>query len=437
MGIRGKLFFYLTVFSVALFPTPAGAILGDSESAFGLDGSLRTIGAVTDNYNFEPFFEDDNTGFSQSILRLTAGGYPQDWLCYELHAVQSLDFTTTDKQNASERTTFNLVSGQSRYRAIDASWNWVEEDDVTSTLWLDRFNTKFSLPWADLTIGRQAITFGKAYFWNPLDIFLPFDLRQFDRDYKPGVDAARVDIPLGDFSGINLVGALGREINASGTFVGGEKDFDASWYGSAVLTRMFTNQYGWDLALQGGKVYGGYQVGGVVVGEVGSVEVRGEAAYLFADKSQPLPPPYSGDLVEHHLTAVFGLGHRFENALIVEAEYLFNGAGDPNNLDASLIRFNNGASLHLSRHVVGLTASYEFYPILTGQLAWLFALAESSSQQIQPGLTCSLADEVDLLLGASINIGARPEGDSALSPDLQSEFGTYPDIYYLELKVYF
>ena len=66
------------------------------------------------------------------------------------------------------------------------------------------------LGWGDLTAGRQAITFGKAYFWNPLDVFFPFDSSQIDREYKPGVDALRIDVPLGAFSGLNLVGAAGR-----------------------------------------------------------------------------------------------------------------------------------------------------------------------------------------------------------------------------------
>lgn len=31
-------------------------------------------------------------------------------------------------------------------------------------------------------------------------MFLAFDPAQFDRDYKPGVDAVRVDVPLGRFA---------------------------------------------------------------------------------------------------------------------------------------------------------------------------------------------------------------------------------------------
>lgn len=429
------LYFTASFFFIFFFPIRVWAIMGDTDGVFGLDGSFRTIGAVTVNYDFEPFFEEDNVGFSQSILRLTAGGHPWDRLSYEIHAVQSLNLTTA-KTTSSGTQAFNLVPGDTRYRAFDLTWDWLEEDDVAAALWLDRFNSKLILSRVDLTIGRQAITFGKAFFWNPLDVFLPFDPRQFDRDYKAGVDAARLDIPLGDFSGINLIGALGREINASGNVVGSDEGVDASWYGSAVLARLFTNQWEWDWAFQGGKIYGGYQLGGGAVGEIGPMEFRCEAAYFLADGTRELPSPLEGDLVEDSFTGVIGLGHRFENTLTLEGEYLFNGSGDPDHLDAALVRFTNGTSLHLGQHLMGLMGSYEFLPILSGQLAWIFSFSDISSQ-LQPGLIWSLADEADLLVGASINFGERPQGDSALTPDLQSEFGTFPDVYYMELKVYF
>jgi len=265
---------------------------------------------------------------------------------------------------------------------------------------------------------------------------LPFDPRQFDRDYKAGVDALRLDIPTGDFSGFTLVGVLGRELDAFGNFVGGEKTLDASWYGSSLLARFFSNVRGWDFAFQGGKVYGGYQSGIGLVGEINGLEVRGEAAYLWADDSPPLQPPLQGDLIEDQLTSVVGLGHRFENGLVLEFEYLYNGGGESENLNPAWPRFQSGAILHLSRHLAGLLATYDFMPILLGQVALIYSLSDSSVQ-VQPSLTLSLSDNAELLLGAGLNSGRRPEGESVQTTTLKSEFGTFPDFYFAEIKVYF
>jgi hypothetical protein len=424
----------LFMVTTALNPCLAWALMGDTESTFGLDGRLSTTNALVDNYNFEPFFGDKNTDqFSQNLLRLIAGGRPTKQLSYEVHGIQS--YTYSSAGDGTESPIFGTSGADRRYRALDATWDWHEGDNSVASLWLDRFNAKNALSWADITVGRQAITFGKAYFWNPLDIFLPFDPRQFDRDYKAGVDALRVDIPLGSFTGINLITVAGRELDSSGEFID-DGTLNASWYGSTVLGRVFTTLKGWDLALQGGKIYGGYQLGSGLVGEIGPIEARAEASYFWAQDSEPLPAPLEGDLVEDAFTAVVGFGHRFDNTLTVEIEYFYNGAGESNDLDESFVRSRSGSSLQISRHLSGLLVSYEFLPIITGQLTALYSW-EDPSGQIQPILTWSPSDNTEVLVGASINFGDRPEQSSTGQPQLQSEFGTFPDFYFMEFKLYF
>ncbi|HUU01207.1 MAG TPA: hypothetical protein VM425_07210 [Myxococcota bacterium] len=403
---------------------PAAALVGDSDGSFGLDGSLRTVTAATVNYDYPLFFGADNRadGLSQTILRLTAGGRPAEWLSYEVHGVQDLSLSSFSGQMLPGFGMPGAGGGAVRYRAVDLSWEWAGQDDVRAQMWLDRCNLKFRLPFADVTIGRQAITFGKAYFYNPLDIFLAFDPRSFDRDYKAGVDALRIAVPLGDFSGLDLIGVAGREVGLFGSYPTDDLA-DADWRGSALLARLFTTAWEWDMALQGGKVYGGYQLGGAVSGELGPLAVRAEAAYLFAA---------GGD----ELTAVLGAGHRFENTLDIEAEYLYNGAGDPDDMVTSFMRVGAGDSYHAGRHIMGVVATYEILPILTGSLAWIFSFSDFSSL-IQPGLSLSVSDEADFMFGAMIALGARPKGDSVLNMDLRSEFGSYPNFYYMEFKFYF
>ena len=425
----------LCVVTATLNPYSAWALYGDTESAFGLDGRLSTTNALVDNYNFEPFFGDKNTDqFSQNLLRLIAGGRPTGQFTYEVHGIQSYTYSSAG-DGTTESPIFGTSGADRRYRSLDATWDWHDGDNDVASLWLDRFNAKSAFSWADITVGRQAITFGKAYFWNPLDIFLPFDPRQFDRDYKAGVDALRVDIPLGSFTGINLITVAGRELDSSGEFID-DGTLNASWYGSAVLGRVFTTVKGWDLAIQGGKIYGGYQLGSGLVGEIGPIEARAEAAYLWAQDSESLPAPLKGDLVEDAFTATIGFGHRFDNTLTVEIEYFYNGAGESNDLEESFVRFRSGSSLQISRHLTGLLVSYEFHPIITGQLLGLYSW-EDPSGQIQPILTWSPSDNTEVLVGASINFGDRPELSSTGQVQLQSEYGTFPDFYFMQFKLYF
>ncbi len=415
---------WLVLIATVGWSAPAAALVGETEDKVGLDGSVRTVTAVTINYD-SPLFDDGAggvdraDGLSQTLLRLVLAGRPTDWLSFELHGVQDLSLTS-----ASAQAVGGLLAGgvPSSYRFTDASWRWGDEQDVKASLWLDRLNVKIALPWVDLTVGRQAITFGKAHFWNPLDVYLAFDPRQFDRDYKAGVDALRIDVPLGMASGITLVGALGRAAGDSGNEPG------VGWYGASVLGRAFTNQWDWDISLQGGKIRGGYQVGGAVDGEIWKLGFNGEVAYFFPiDEEQLLP---------HHLVATAGLTYRFEFDLTVEAAYLYNGGGDPSDLLVALQRLADGRIYHLSRQIAGLVLSYEILPILNGSLAYLFSISDLS-MLIQPGFVLSVSDEADLLFGAMIGVGRRPDGPSALAPGLRSEFGTYPSFVYTEFKYHF
>ena len=435
---------------IVSFPCSGYALVGDTDGPFGLDGSLRTIFALTDLTRLPPFFRGDRSSDRslRNLLRLTADGRPTEDLAYEIHLVQNLEYVSNEFSGIA----FSPPA-TARFQALDASWEQMEKPNGNSRLWLDRFNIRLSLDIADITLGRQAITFGKAYFWNPLDVFFPFEPQQIDRDYKAGVDALRIDIPFDDFSGFNLIGVIGRKV-----FPENREDrlWDSTSYGSALLMRTYTTMMDWDFALQSGKIYGGYQFGCGAVGEVGPLESRLEATYFYAEDSDPLPFPLRGDIFEDHITLVAGTGRTFENSFVFSLEYLYNGAGesgagipdsggpeagipdsgDLNNLDVSFTRVGLGSSLHMSEHLLGLQLKYDIMPIFTSQLVWIYSITDQSSL-IQPTFFLSLADEVDLLFGANFSFGDRPDLGNGMIPRLKSEFGTYPDLYFAELKYYF
>jgi hypothetical protein len=62
---------------------------------------------------------------------------------------------------------------------------------------------------------------------------------------------------------------------------------------------------------------------------------------------------------------------------------------------------------------------------------------DDGSLQIQPRLTWSATDEVEVLAGAIVSRGSRPAAGEPLGIMLRSEFGTFPDFIYAEVKWYF
>ena len=397
-----------------------------------LDANLRTTGVAVRNYD-QPLLRgrDNGADFHTGLaLRLIASGRPHPRLRWEAHAVQNLALTTFANTAAGSANLLGAAGAEVPYRLAGARRDWGDGGDVRASAHLDRAHLRIAFERADVTVGRQAVTFGKAWFWNPLDVFLPFGSTQFDRDYKPGVDAVRADLPLGDFSGATLVGVPGRAQSGAAPAGGGD-----AWYRSALVARAFGNARGWDAAAQVGKIHGGYQLGGAAAGELGGLELRGEAAW-FGAQDETGAGGSSGSEVDSHLSAVAGAGRGFAaGGLQLQAEYFYNGAARGDLKDRFAL-VAEGRLRHAGRHLLGALASGRIHPLVSGSLAGLWGIGDGS-WLAQPGLAWSAADEIEVVAGAVIARGRRPLGDTDEDLRFRSEFGTSPDFYYLETKLYF
>ncbi len=335
--------------------------------------------------------------------------------------------------------------GNGQYRAIDLLTDNGSGNDAQFLAFVDRFVFRKSFGDIDLSIGRQAVTFGKAYFWNPLDVFRPFAAEQFNRDYKAGVDAVRLDWELDTFSGITLVSVFGREVDPLGAALGRDKEAGADTYGSALIGRYTAYVDGWDVAVQGGKVYGGLQIGGAAVGEIGVVQVRFEGAYFDAIRVPDGPPLTTQDSIRQlftdHWQAVVGAGYRWPNSLQIDGEYFYNGAGAPDDQLTGLFRVAVGASRQINRHQFGIRGSYEITPIIISNLSAIHGISDDSGL-IQAQIVWSLTDETDFLFTGSAGYGRQPlEGPLTFPRSLtripQSEFGALRGAIAAELRTYF
>ena len=443
--------FLAGILLVAALPSAARSG-GGSSHALDLGMSIRTFAFALDTSGHELLFGEENSteGVSDTILRVTADGRAGSSGIYEVHLVQDFFFTTAPA--AAGGGAIGIVDTTARYRALDLSRTWLADGDFEATLYLDRLNAGGSLGKTDFRVGRQAINFSQAWFWNPLDIFLAFDPEAFDRSYKSGVDAFRADVALGSFSSLTLVAAAGNKLVIEPTEAGlrvEAVDFsEESWYGSALMARATTTMSHWDLAVQGGKVYGGWQAGGGFSGEAGPLGLRGEATWFFADHGgeELLPDPSSSTglrtaaLIDDHAQVVVGADHRFQNSLYLNGEYFYNGAGTDSDFALSIARVAVGETTNLGEHYAGLLASYELYPILTGQLSWIHSFTDGSDQ-LSPVFSWSVADEAELIFGAILGFGDGPElqtaADGTVNVSVESEFGTYPSTWFAEFILYF
>lgn len=456
-GMRTKQLFAIPIaFGIVLSASDSHAIYGDSNEAFGIDGSIRSNLFAGANHKLD-FTGKDSTslrfGLANALFRLVAEGQPRSWLKFELHGIASTLIRGSPNAQIGLFASAN-ESLAMRYRLFDAQYDLIDDPNLQASASLERANLSFYFGPADLVIGRQALSFGKAFFWNPLDVFRPFDPSQFDRDYKSGVDAIRISVPLSEDSEISVVAASSEDSP--------ETDQDR-WYSSALILRLDSNLASWALAVQAGKIFGGYQLGAAASGELFKIPLRAEAAYF---------EPHPDDNVGRHAVFVLGSGYHFQNSLHIELEYFYNRAAVATpvalqrerlrsegqfipNINQHIASLNNdqvrrfygfahglgeGRLLQVSSQLAGIMLSYNIFEILSASLSSIVSLSDQSAI-IQPGLRLSIADEADLFVGGMISLGKRASGETTFCAQIggcpESEFGTYPNLFYVQSKLYF
>ncbi len=279
------------------------------------------------------------------------------------------------------------------------------------TLFLDNVYLEFHHPRFDLTLGRQQISPGVGYAWNPTDIFNVKDI--LDPTYEQtGVRAVRLGIPLGGALGLTGIIQPGPSWRDSPQFYQAKANlgrFDlAIVYGFQRWT-----QTGLLAAVTQTRDMGGFTLEGELIG-------MGVHAELAANQLD-----YASDNLFYEY--VLGLDYTFESSLYLLAEYLHNDFGtapDAITFDDYLTYFM-GERHSLGRDYLFGLAMYPITDVLVGQLFAIINL-EDRSAVFNPQVDYSVYENVDLSITTSIFFGEE-----------EDEFGNQDLGVRVRLKAYF
>lgn len=283
---------------------------------------------------------------------------------------------------------------------------------------LDRLAVRIALPFGDLTVGRQVLSWGTGRFWNPTDVLSPFPPTVIDREVRRGFDAVRLAVPLGEVTQLDVL------------FL---PQLKAEDLGGVV--RFQTNWKGFDGSLSVGKYVRDLVFGADLVGDVGPVGVHAEGAYTVELLGLGTGPVTVG---EHFFRGVIGAEVKPHEKVILMAEYAFNGFGtnDPRQLARVLAspRVIRGEVFGGGMHQAAIAANFMADELLSLNLAVLGNLADPSALII-PSLEYSFTQTVLVRAGGYVPLGARPDRDvyAGLTPEealveptrgLRSEYGS-------------
>lgn len=392
----------------ALLAAPAGGTgsvgLDDLDrEPFRFGGTVKVLG-LGDRLSLPG--EDPTEGALITSLRLRLGGEPRRWFGYEAHLrLEDSRFT----QPLAAALPGITEGGGPLFRGLGQGSVWSESDHHRLSAEVAYANVRFSHRNADLVIGRQAVTFGRSFFWNPTDWLASFTPTEIDREYKAGVDAARLSFALGRFSGAEVLYAYGED---------GERDE------SALVARAFTNLGGWDLEALGGSVWIDDRLGVAFSGDLAGAGLRGELSW-----HEPRADAGGQDSEEDFLRATLEADYRWPSSLYLIVEVHHNGWGSTEVEDYGRLfrspRLLTGQVTNVGRHYLASQLSYEITPIAVGSLAVLVNLHDGSGL-VHPTFTRTLSDESRLALGANL-----PWGPAATAGGPRSEYGSYAATFWL------
>ena len=326
----------------------------------------------------------------------------------QAHAV--LDFLSPPGSGAARIA----QSRPSTYLPLDGILS--EGDSHLLTGRFDRLNLQFKINDVRVIVGRQAISWGVAHFWPTVDLFSSFAPERIDRDYKDGVDAARAIVPLGNYSELQVIGAvLGPSFREDGS--------------AAAQLRFHMGT--WDLGMVGGRFHGDTVAGVFITTDVQGTAYRGEVTWTRsgAAEDQLLDR-------ERFWRVSLGLDRQLTPTTGISGEFHFNGVGvgDPSQYVrlAMTDRVSRGDVRSLGRYYTGGGFNWQMHPLVTLNQALLFNWNDHSLLWL-PSLNWSTSDNSSLLLGAQWGIGPGVKDEMSI----ESEYGPVPATLYIGAKWYF
>ena len=393
-----------------------GPLSGIVNAEFRVGGYYKNFSTVFNS----PLPDASMMGVVVNRLRLNLSYAPTDTLSFAL----AYDFTPRVQDPLlSSQSPFAVGVASSDYRVADFSaLIYPSEEEPVGSVGiyhnLDRASAQFSTDFADFSIGRDAIAWGSARIINPTDVIAPYTYDQLDTEDRIGVDALRIQIPIGIMGEID-----------TGYIFGSNFDFDKS----AIFLRTQLNAVETDFSILLLEFQKDLLLGLDVARGIGGAGFWLETAYVFTT-----PFDDGSEASDNYLRTSVGLDYSFGGEIYTFVEYHFNGAGaeKPKEFLTNLEQpaYTRGGVYLLGMHYFAPGVSYQLTPLISCSGQILFNLSDPSAF-VAPQIAYNVAEDIHLSVGGFVSIGKRPKNGE--SSELRSEFGSYPNLLFSSFRVYF
>jgi len=327
-----------------------------------------------------------------------------------------LKFTPSDKITFAANFDYITYHGKTLWNILDylpatVSEGIPEEMRVFYVLpfndrkFLDNAYIKLALRFCDLTFGKQQISLGTGYAWNPTDVFNTKDL--LDPTYEqPGHNALRADVPIGGSTTLTALYAPGED-----------------WKDSARMVQLKTRISRFDLALIAVEKRWRFHdytkfdaaamdfqglperrrlIGAATAGEILGVGVWAETAFNDMETTK--------DFYE----LAVGMDYTFDFQTYVMAEYYRNTLAKTDHRDYGLndwMRLMSFEQKALCRDQVYVLVQHPAGDFIQVGLSSIVSLTDGSLV-LAPMFIYSFSDNVEMLAYLNFNLGEEGKANA-------------------------
>lgn len=270
--------------------------------------------------------------------------------------------------------------------------------------YLDNAYIKLGFKYADITTGRQQISLGTGYTWNPTDLFNTKDI--LDPTYEQsGHNAIKVEVPVKNNSTFTVLYSPGEEWQDSARMLKYKWNMGRFDFSAITIWRDWTfNDY---ISFQQSS-FSREMYGGDIVGELLGLGVWSE----FGFNKMALKKGKGIDQIEDFYEIVVGSDYTFKSEFYIMGEYYKNSLAPSNSQDYSLNNWMWYLSAELktvSRDQVLIMCQHPVTDLITLGFMTINSLSDKSTAFV-PTMTHSIFQDVELTVYGNFYFGK--EGDS-------------------------
>lgn len=356
-------------------------------------GYVKTRGSMSlpDDDSFyklvgtEPYYD------GSAEFRFMSDIFFGNWGFFEIHYEAVFSGGETRSKNKEDLVISRPVEDDRR--VMDLTRTIYENEDYILYDRLDRLSLTYLPKWGTVCIGRQAVTWGNGFVFNPMDLFNPFSPTDIDRDYKTGDDMVSAQIlenKIGEFQFLYVP----RRDPENG---------DVKWDQSSLAGKLHFVRGTTEFDIMAARHFEDFVIGIGSTGYLGNAAWRLDGTWTFLNEDSDR---------DGYLSLVANMDYSWVwwgKNLYGFLELYFNGLGRDNYADAITDpaiteRLDRGELFTLGRTYLCGQIRVELHPLFNVYLTAINNLVDPSGI-VQPWAVWDIAEGFQITFGGNLYYG--------------------------------